>query len=75
MRHAAFSLSPPFSILFEFNVHSASVHLAKMSSEESSDSAMPYDISDDEVWEEEEVSGDDDWPARGVSTLFTLVSQ
>ena len=60
MRHAAFSLLAPFSILFEFSVHSASVYLAKMSSEESSDSEMPYDISDDEVWEEEEVSGDDD---------------
>ena len=30
-----------------------------MSSDESSDSEMPYDSSD-EVWEEEEVSGDDD---------------
>ena len=27
---------------------------------ESSDSEMPYDSSDEEVWEEEEVSGDDD---------------
>ena len=44
---------------FEFCVHSASVYLAKMSSDESSDSEMPYDSSD-EVWEEEEVSGDDD---------------
>ena len=33
---------------------------AKMSSDESSDSEMPYDSSDEEVWEEEEVSGDDD---------------
>ena len=49
-----------FSILFEFSVHSASVYLAKMSSEESSDSEMPYDSSDEEVWEKEEVSGDDD---------------
>ena len=51
---------PPFSILFEFSVHSASVYLAKMSSDESSDSEMPYDSSDEGVWEEEEVSGDDD---------------
>ena len=56
MRHAAFSILPPFSILFEFSVHSASVYLAKMSSDESSDSEMPYDSSDEEVWEEEEVS-------------------
>ena len=55
MRHAAFSILPPFSILFEF-----SVYLAKMSSDESSHSQMPYDSSDGEVWEEEEVSGDDD---------------
>ena len=61
MRHAAFSILPPFSIfLFEFSVHSASVYLAKMSSGESSDSKMPYDSLDEEVWEEEEVSGDDD---------------
>ena len=60
MRHAAFSILPPFSILFEFSVHSASVYLAKMSSDEFSDSEMPYDSSDEEVWEEEEVSGDDD---------------
>ena len=53
MRHAAFSILPPFSILFEFSVHSASVYLAKMSSDESSDSEMPYDSSDEEVWEEE----------------------
>ena len=60
MRHAAFSILPPFSILLEFSVHNASVYLAKMSSDESSDSKMPYDSSDEEVWEEEEVSGDDD---------------
>ena len=60
MRHAAFSILSPFSILFEFSVHCASVYLAKMSSDESSDSEMPYDSSDEEVWEEEEVSGDDD---------------
>ena len=49
-RHAAFSILPPFSILFEFSVHSASVYLAKMSSDESSDSEMPaYDSSDEEV--------------------------
>ena len=54
MRHAAFSILPPFS------VHNASVYLAKMSSDESSDSEMPYDSSDEEVWEEEEVSGDDE---------------
>ena len=59
MRHAAFSLLLPFLILSEFSVHSASVYLAKMSSEESSDSEMPYDSSDD-VWEKEEVSGDDE---------------
>ena len=55
MRHAAFSLLQPFSILFEFSVHSA-----KMTSEESSDSEMPHDSSDEEVWEKEEVSRDDD---------------
>ena len=60
MRHAAFSILSPFSILFEFSVHSASVYLARMSSDESSDSEMPYDSSDEEVWEEEEVSRDDD---------------
>ena len=60
MRHAAFSILLPVSILFEFSVHSVSVYLAKMSSDESSDSEMPYDSSDEEVWEEEEVSGDDD---------------
>ena len=31
-----------------------------MSSDESSDSEMPYNSSDEEVWEEEEVNGDDD---------------
>ena len=31
-----------------------------MISDESSDSEMPYDSSYEEVWEEEEVSGDDD---------------
>ena len=51
MRHAAFSILPPFSILFEFSVHNASVYLAKMSSDESPDSEMPYDSSDEEVWE------------------------
>ena len=60
MRHAAFSILPPFSILFEFSVHSASIYLAKISSDESADSEMSYDSSDEEVWEEEEVSGDDD---------------
>ena len=34
-------------------------YLAKMSSEESSDSEMTYDSSD-EVWEKEEVSRDND---------------
>ena len=48
MRHAAFSILSPFSILFEFSVHSATVYLAKMSSDESSDSEMPYDSSDEE---------------------------
>ena len=60
MRHAAFSILPPFWILFEFSVHSVSVYLAKMSADESSDSKMPYDSPDDEVWQEEEESGDDD---------------
>ena len=60
MCQAAFTILPPFLILFEFSVHSASVYLVKMSSDESSDSQMPYDSSDEEVWEEEEVSGDDD---------------
>ena len=49
----------PFSILFEFSIHSASIYLAKMSSDKSSDSEMPYDSSN-EGWEDEEVSGDDD---------------
>ena len=49
LRHVAFSILPPFSILFEFSVHSASVYLAKMSSDESSDSEMPCDSSDEEV--------------------------
>ena len=31
-----------------------------MSSEESSDSEMPYNSSDEEVWEKEQVSRDDD---------------
>ena len=35
-----------------------------MSSDESSDSEMPYDSSDEEVWEEEEVSRDDDSNGR-----------
>ena len=54
MRYAA------FSVLFEFSVHNMSIYLVKMSSDESSDSEMTYDSSDEEVWEEEEVSGDDD---------------
>ena len=61
MCHVTFSLLPPFLILFEFSIHSASVYLAKMSSEESSDSEMPYD---DEVWEKKEVSRDDDSDGR-----------
>ena len=32
----------------------------KTSSDEPPDSEMPYDSSDEEVWEDEEVSGDDD---------------
>ena len=51
MCQAAFTILPPFLILFELSVHSASVYLAKMSSDESSDSQMPYDSSDEEVWE------------------------
>ena len=59
----------PFCCHFRFclssaYIHSASVYLAKMSSDESSDSEMPYDSSDEEVWEEEEVSGDDDSDSR-----------
>ena len=60
MHHAAFSILLPFSILLVFSVHSASVYLAKTSSDESSDSKMPYDSSDEDVWEEEEVSRDND---------------
>ena len=48
MRHAAFCCHFS-SILFEFSVHSASIYLAKISSDESSDSEMPYDSSDEEV--------------------------
>ena len=51
MRHAAFSILPPFSILFEFSVHNARIYLAKISSDESPGSEMPYDSSDEEVWE------------------------
>ena len=60
MCHAAFSILLPFLILLVFSVHSASVYLAKMSSDESSDSEMPYYSSVEDVWEEEEVSGDND---------------
>ena len=35
-----------------------------MSSEESSDSEMPFDSSDDEIWEKEEVSRNDDSDGR-----------
>ena len=56
--------------MLEFSLHSAILYLAKMSCEESSDSEMessdseiPYDSSD-EVWEEEEVSSDDDSDCR-----------
>ena len=52
------SFLPPSWIFLEFSIHSAIVYLAKMSSEESSDSEIPYDSSDEEVWEEEEVSSD-----------------
>ena len=58
MRYAA------FSVLFEFSVHNMSIYLVKMSSDESSDSEMTYDSSDEEVWEEEEVSKDDDSDGR-----------
>ena len=65
MRHAAFSFLLPFSILFWVHcVHSASIYLAKMSSDESSDSEMPYDSSDEEVCEKEEVCSDDDSGGR-----------
>ena len=50
MRHAAFSILAPFSILFEFSVHNVSVYLAKMSSDESSDSEMPYDSEGHNEW-------------------------
>ena len=60
MCYAAFSLLPLFLILFEFSVHGAGVYLAKMSSEKSSDSEMPFDSSDEEVWEKEQVSGNGD---------------
>ena len=59
-RNAAYSILLPFSILFEFSIHSVSVYLVKMSSDESSDCEIPYDSSDEVVWEEEEVSGDND---------------
>ena len=58
MRHATNSFLLPSWILFEFSLHNAIVYLAKMSSQESSDSEMPDDSSD-EVWEEEEASSDD----------------
>ena len=60
MRHATFSILKPFLILFEFSVHSASTYLVKMSSDEYSDCEMLYDSSDEKVWEEEEMSRDDD---------------
>ena len=54
----------PFCCHFQFCLSSAytvQVYIwRKMSSDESSDSEMPYDSSDEEVWEEEKVSGDDD---------------
>ena len=88
MRHAAFSLLLPFSILFEFSVHSASVYLAKMSSEESSDSEMLYSSSDELgergierrwwQWRRTWIFSSNllgTWPSCSVSTLFTLVSQ
>ena len=53
----------PFCCHFKFCLSSAytvrAYYLAKMSFEESSDSEMTYDSSD-EVWEKEEVSRDDD---------------
>ena len=54
------SFLPPSWIFLEFSIHSVIVYLAKMSSEESSDSEMPYNSSDEEDWEEKEVSSDDD---------------
>ena len=43
-----------------------------MSSEESSDSEIPYDSSDEEVWEEEEVSSDDDSDCEpGFTWIFS----
>ena len=51
MRHAAFSLLPPFLILFEFSVHSASVFLAKNCSEVFWQwNAIIYDSFEEEVW-------------------------
>ena len=52
-RHLAICLSSAYTVIY----------LAKMSSEESSDSEIPYDSSD-EVWEEGEVSSDDDSACR-----------
>ena len=57
MRHFPFCRHLPFCLSSAYTV---SVYLVKMSSDESSDSEMPYGSSDEEVWEEEEVSGDDD---------------
>ena len=53
-----------FRLFFDYNYATQMRHAAlcvpKMSSDASSESEMPYDSSDEEVWEEEEVSGDDD---------------
>ena len=50
MRHAAFSILPRTQCECIFGENEF---------DESSDSEMPYDSSDEEVWEEEEVNGDD----------------
>ena len=54
MQHFA-AISVRFCLSSAYTVR----YLAKMSSDESSDNEMPCDSSDEEVWEEEEVSGDD----------------
>ena len=86
MRHVAFSILLPFSIFFEFSVHSASVYLAKISSNESSDNEMPWwgclrgRGGERRWWQWRRTwnfrsNSTGTWPSRGVSTLFTLVSQ
>ena len=89
MRHAAFSLLPPFSILFEFSVHNASVFLAKISSEVFWQWNAIWQFWRGGLgerggewrwwqwWRTWIFSSNSlgTWPSRSVSTLFTLVSQ